>query len=148
MLEKDISKKLKEAMKAGKKVEVSVLRMVISEIKNKKIDEGLKELEDDKTLGVIQKIARQHKESISQFTEGNRSDLVAAEEEELAILKEYLPEQLSPEAVKKIVNEVISDTGVTSLKEIGQVMKEVMARVKGRADGKIINQVVKEQLGG
>lgn len=148
MLEKELPEILKQSMKDGLKVKVSVLRMVLSEIKNKKIEEGLKELTDDKVISLIQKMARQHKESIEQFKSGDRSDLVKKEEDELAVLEEYLPEQLSEDEVKKIVSEVIEATGAASPADMGGVMREVMARVAGRADGKVISALVKEKLSG
>ena len=146
MLEKDIQDVLKEALKSGQKTKVSVIRMLISEINNKKISDQVKELSDEKIIGLIQKMVRQHKESIAQFKEGNRQDLVDKETEELKVLEEYLPEELSREELEKIISEVITETGATSPKDMGTVMGEVMGRVKGRADGKLISEIVKEKL--
>lgn len=147
MLEQKINESLKQAMKEGDKTRVSVLRMVITDIKNKKIEEGVKELDDDKILSLIQKKARQHQESINQFQQGGREDLVEKESSELKHLEEYLPEQLSEEEVSKIVDEVIADTGATTVKDMGKVMGAIMPRVKGKADGRLINRIVSAKLG-
>lgn len=147
MLEKNIQKNLEEALKGGKKVKVSVLRMLISEIKNKKIADRVKEeLGDDKVISLIQKMVRQHQESIEQFKQGGREDLVNKETEEMNLLKEYLPEALSEEELTGIIMEVIKEKNASSMKDMGSVMNAVMERVKGRADGKTISRIVKEKL--
>jgi uncharacterized protein len=146
MLEKDIKERLTQAMKSGDKIQVSELRMLISELKNKKIADGVKELDDEKVISVIQKIARKHKESIAQFKQGNRNDLVDKESEELAVLEEYLPEQLSEEEIEKIVSEVIQEVGATSPKDMGKLMSALMPRLKGCADGRVVNEIVKKKL--
>lgn len=146
MLEKEISEVLKQALKSGEKVKVSALRMLISEMNNRKIADRVKDLDDEKVLGIIQKMVRRHKESIEQFKEGGRDDLVAKEIEELAVIEGYVPEQISEEEVAGIIAEVIGETGATSAKDMGAVMGAVMARVKGRADGKLISKMVKEKL--
>jgi hypothetical protein len=146
MIEKEINETLKSALKGGEKVKVSVLRMVMSEIGNKKIADRVKELDDEKVIDLIQKMARRHKESIEQFREGGREDLVMKETEELAVLDAYLPEQLSEEEVTRIISESIEHTGATSLKDMGKVMNDCMSRIKGGADGKLISRIVKEKL--
>lgn len=146
MLEEKLNDALKEAMKSGEKVKVSTLRMLISEIKNRKIAEKAKELDDDKVTSTIQKMAKQHKESIEKFKEGGRLDLVKKEEEELAILAEFLPEQMPEVELKKIVAEAVAATGASSAQDMGKVMREVMDKVKGQADGKLVNKLVREKL--
>ncbi|MFC1480320.1 GatB/YqeY domain-containing protein [Candidatus Omnitrophota bacterium] len=146
MLEKEIPEALKSALKNGQKLRVSVFRMLISEINNKKIADRIKQLDDEKVIGLIQKTVRQHKESIEKFKQGNREDLVSKETEEMSILEEYLPEQISGEELARIVSESIEKTGASSQKDMGAVMGEVMNRVKGRADGKVISRMVKEKL--
>lgn len=148
MLEKKIAENLKEALKAGDKVKVSVLRMLISSINNKKIEARVKEMDDDNVLGAIQKTVKQHKESIEKFKEGGREDLVVKESAEMAILEEYLPEPVSAEELAKIVAESIAATGAASPADMGKVMNDVMSKVKGRADGKLIGGMVKEKLAG
>ncbi len=146
MLEKQITEELKDALKSGQKVKVSVLRMLISEMKNRKIADRVKELEDEKVIGLIQKMARRHKESIEQFKQGNREDLVKKETEELAVLEVFLPEQISEEELAGIISGSIERLGAGSPKDMGRVMSDVMARVGGRADGKVISRMVKEKL--
>ncbi|MFH1878774.1 MAG: GatB/YqeY domain-containing protein [Candidatus Omnitrophota bacterium] len=148
MLEKTISEQLKCALKSRDTVRVSVLRMLISEMKNKKIADIVKELDDDKIIGIIHKMVRQHKESIEQFKRGNREDLVEKEFEELKILEEFLPEPVTREELEKIVMEAISQAGAVSLKDMGEVMKSVMDKTGGRADGKEISGLVREKLAG
>jgi uncharacterized protein YqeY len=146
MLEEKIREALKQALKEGQKLKVSVFRMLISEINNKKIADRVKELDDEKVITLIQKMVRQHKESIEKFKQGNREDLVSKETEELAVLEEYLPEQISEDELAQIVSESIKKAGATSPKDMGAVMGQVMARVKGRADGKVVGKMVKEKL--
>jgi uncharacterized protein YqeY len=89
---------------------------------------------------------KQHEDSIEQFTKGNRPDLVEKEKKELEILKAYLPEELSPEVIKKIIEEAVTATGAIGIKDMGKVMKEVNAKVAGKADGKTVSDLVKERL--
>lgn len=138
---------MKEAMKAKDMMKVSTLRLLLSEIKNKEIDKR-GELTDEEIYAVIQKAVKQRKESIEQYKNAGRADLVEKEEAELKILESYLPEQLSEEELEKIIDEAIKEAGAASIKDLGKVMKIVMPKVKGRADGKIVNQKVREKLGG
>jgi len=146
MLEKNIADTLNQSLKNGEKTRVSVLRMLRSEIANKKIEDGVKELNDEKIVVIVQKMARQHKESIEKFREGGRDDLVKKETEELAVLEEYLPEQLSEEELSRMIAESITRTGASSPGDMGRVMSDVMSRVQGRADGKTVNRIVIEKL--
>ncbi len=146
MLADRVNEELKTALKSGDKIKVSVLRMLNSEIKNKKIADGVESLEDEKIIGLVQKMVKQHKESIKQFKEGNREDLVEKESAELVILEEYLPEQISEEELEGIVSEAIKSVGADSAKDMGKVMKEVMSKVQGRADGKTISEIAKKKL--
>ena len=146
MLEKDITEALKQALKSGQKVKVSVIRMLISEIKNKMIADRVKELDDQKVIGLVQKMVRQHKESIEQFRQGSREDLVTKETAELAVLDEYLPEQIPEEEIARIISGSIERMGAVSSKDMGRVMSDVMGLIQGRADGKVISRMVKERL--
>ncbi|MBD3425940.1 MAG: GatB/YqeY domain-containing protein [Candidatus Omnitrophica bacterium] len=146
MLEKKITEDLAAALKAKDKTKVSVLRMVLSEIKNKKIAERVDQLGDQQVISVIQKMARKHKESIEQFKKGERQDLVDKESAEMKVLDEYLPEQLPEEELIGIINEAIDKTGASSPRDMGKVMGEVLGRVSGRADGKTVSRIVKEKL--
>ena len=112
--ENKISEELIKALKSGDKLGTSVLRMLISKLKNKKIEEKVKDLSDEKVLSVIKKMAKQYKESIAQFKMGNRDDLVKKEENELKVISRYLPEEMSKEEIEKIVLEIITETGASS----------------------------------
>ncbi len=132
-------------MKAKDGDRVSVLRLVLAAVKNREI-ELKSELDDDQILAEITSAAKRRKESIEAFKEGGREDLVLKEGKELAILEEYLPAQLSPEELKSLIQEAIESTGASSPGDMGKVMKEIMPRVQGKADGKVVNQKVKEIL--
>ncbi|MBD3379165.1 MAG: GatB/YqeY domain-containing protein, partial [Candidatus Omnitrophica bacterium] len=108
---------------------------------------GVKELlSDEDVLSVIKKMAKQRKESIEKFREGGRQDLVDKESEELKILEGYLPEDLPEDRIAGIVDDIIEEMGGATTKEMGAVMKEAMARIKGRADGRTVNRIVRERL--
>jgi len=136
---------LKEAMKGRDKERLSVLRMVRSEIKNREIKEQAP-LDESALLALLARNAKQRRESIEQFHRGGREDLVAQETRELEILLEYLPQPLTSEELRKVVEEAIAKVGATSVKEMGAVMKHVMTEIGGRADGKRVNQMVREIL--
>ena len=132
---------LKGAMKAHDMGAVNAIRGVIAKAKDLTVNAG-KEMTDDAILQVIAKGVKQREESIAQFTEAGRAELAANEKKEMELLKRYLPEQLSEEAVAAIVKEAVAATGATSKKDMGKVMKEVMVRVKGQADGKLVSRLV------
>ena len=132
---------LKGAMKAHDMGAVNAIRGVIAKAKDLTVNAG-KEMTDDAILQVIAKGVKQREESIAQFTEAGRAELAENEKKEMELLKKYLPEQLSEEAVAAIVKEAVAATGATSKKDMGKVMKEVMARVKGQADGKLVSRLV------
>ena len=136
---------MKNAMKSGKKDELSALRNLIGKVKAKKIDKG-EELTDDETLKIIITSAKQLKDSIQQYEKGGRSDLVEKESFELSIVERYLPQQMSEEDVQKIVSEVIAEVGATTMKDMGKVMGGIMKRVAGQADGNLIQQLVRKEL--
>ena len=132
---------LKGAMKAHDMGAVNAIRGVIAKVKDITVNAG-KEMTDDAILQVIAKGVKQREESIAQFTEAGRAELAENEKKEMELLKKYLPEQLSEEAVAAIVKAAVAATGATSKKDMGRVMKEVMARVKGQADGKLVSRLV------
>ena len=132
---------LKGAMKAHDMGAVNAIRGVIAKAKDLTVNAG-KEMSDDAILQVIAKGVKQREESIAQFTEAGRAELAENEKKEMELLKKYLPEQLSEEAVAAIVKEAVAATGATSKKDMGKVMKDVMARVKGQADGKLVSRLV------
>lgn len=146
-LQKKIQEDIKVSMKAKDGTRVSVLRFLLAAIQNREIE--LRDpLDDEQILQEVVSSAKKRRESIEAFREADRKDLVIKEETELAILEEYLPEQLSSDEVRKIVKEVVLSVGASSPADMGQVMKEVMPRVRGQAEGKMVNQIVREILSG
>ena len=145
-LEKKILDDYKQAMKAQDKLKASILSLVRSELNYALIQKQKKELDDADVLGVIKKMIKQHQDSIEQFKQGQRADLVEKETKELKILEAYLPAQLSQDQIKKIIDEVIIATGAASIKDMGRVMKEVVAKTAGQADGKLLSDLVKQKL--
>ena len=146
-LKEKLTADMKEAMKAREKgrQRLGVIRMVRGAIRQQEID-GQKELDDDAVLAVISKEVKQRRDSIEEFKKGGREDLVAQNEAEIAVLMAYLPQQMAEGEIRKLVQDAIAATGASSPKEMGKVMKELMPKVKGRADGKLVNQIVRELL--
>lgn len=130
-------------MKEKDEIVVSALRNLKAQIKNVEI-ENKKPLTDEEVMSVVAKKVKQHKDSIESFKAGNRNDLVEVEEKQMAVLTKYLPEAMSEDEVRAIVKEV--STNATS-SDFGRIMKEVMARCKGRTDGSVVSKIVKEVLG-
>lgn len=148
---------LKASMKSGDKIRLSVIRNIQSTLKNKEIDDRVKavdptdkrtpdERDDDNVLATLKTLVKQRKDSIEQFKAGGRQDLVDQEAAELKILEEYMPQQMGRPEVEAIVAAAIQESGAKSAKEMGAVMKLVMAKTQGRADGKLISELVKAKL--
>jgi uncharacterized protein YqeY len=144
-LEEKLLEEMKQAMKTNDKIRLSTIRMIRSSSKNKEI-ELRRKLEDEDILKVIQGMVRKGEESLEQFRAGGRADLVEKEKAEIEILKSFLPQPISQEEILKIIDETLQETQASSLKDLGKVMKAVMPRLGGKADGKVINQLVKERL--
>jgi uncharacterized protein YqeY len=144
-LEERLNEEMKLAMKSNDKIKLSTIRMIRSAIKNREI-ELRKKLDDEEIIKVLQGMVRKGEESIEQFQAGGRLDLVEKERKEIEILKSFLPEQLSKEELIRIIDETIKETQSSSLKDLGKVMKSLMSKLGGRADGRIVNQLVKERL--
>jgi uncharacterized protein YqeY len=140
-----ISADYKEALKAGDKNKVSVLRMLKSSMKYKEIEKKAP-LSDDEVQAILMSSVKRAKESIEQFSKAGREDLVNKEKEEMLVVREYLPKQLGEDELRKIVKDVIAEEGASGPKDTGKVMKSAMARLKGQADGKLVSQMVKEML--
>ena len=136
---------MKEAMRARDKVRLSTIRMINSLIKNAEIEKR-GELTDDEIIQLLMKYAKQRKEAIEMYEKGGRQDLVEKEKAELAVVESYLPKQMSEEEIRELVKEAIEATGASSPKDIGKVMQHVMPKVKGRADGSVVNKIVREML--
>lgn len=146
MLEEKIMNEYKEAMKAKDILKSSVLSFLRAEMLNLAVAKKKKNLDDNDCLAVVRKQIKSRQESIEQFRKGNREDLAAKEEKELAILKSYLPEELPPEEINRIIKEAVLSTGAQDAKDMGKVMKEVTAKIAGRADGKLVSDLVREML--
>ncbi|MFA5316820.1 MAG: GatB/YqeY domain-containing protein [Dehalococcoidales bacterium] len=136
---------LKQAMKQGDKVKVATIRLLLSAVKNTEIARQA-DLNDGDLLGIVSKEAHQREESIAAFKEGNRPDLVASETAELDILKAYLPPAVSREEITEMAKKVIAEVGAQGMKDKGKVMPKIIAELKGRADGREINEVVSQLL--
>jgi len=144
-LKQKLSDDLKQAMREGDKVRRSAIRLAMAAIKNAEIARQAS-LEDADILGVIAKEVRQHKESIEAFKQGGRQELVAQEEAELVVLEQYLPQQITREEIMAEVRRVIAEVGAQGLSDKGKVMPQLIAQLKGKADGREINEVVTELL--
>jgi len=147
MLQDKIAADLTQAMKAREKTRVEALRMLRAAIKNTEIAQQ-KTLEDSDILAVVAKEVKQHRESISEFQKGNRQDLVAKEEAELTILLEYLPRQMSRDEIAAAAQQVIQEVGARGPGDKGKVMQKLMPQLKGKADGRDVNETVTELLSG
>ncbi len=147
----DIQTQLKQdmmtAMKAREMEKVNTIRSLRGAIKDKAIELKKDELSDEEIMGVLTKAAKQRRDSIASYKEGGRDDLVAEEEKELAIIEKYLPEQMNEDEVTKIVTEVIEQTGASSMADMGKVMGAIMPKVKGKADGNMVQTIVRGKLG-
>ncbi len=148
MSKQKLREELKQSMLAKDALKTSVLRMLLSAINYYEINKGGAgyEATDEDVIAVIQKEAKQRKDSIEQFTNANRMELVEKEEKELAMLQKYLPEQMGEDEIRKLVKEAIAQTGVTSIADMGKVMGALMPKTKGKADGSLMSKIVKEEL--
>jgi uncharacterized protein YqeY len=132
---------LKVAMKASESMKVSVLRMAKAALKYRQIEKG-EALSDEDILSVLSGLSKQRRESIEQFSKGGREDLAEKERQELSILQSYLPQQLTPEEIDHIIIEAIKESSAGGIKDMGKVMRLVIPRMKGAADGKVVSQQV------
>jgi uncharacterized protein YqeY len=148
MTKQQLQDELKQAMLAKDSVKTSVLRMVISAIGYAEINKGGAgyEATEEDVMAVIQKEVKQHRDSIEQFKNANRPELVEKEEAELKILEIYIPEQMGEDEVKKLVVDAIAKSGATSPADMGKVMGVLMSQVKGKADGGLVSRIVREEL--
>ncbi len=144
-LKKRITDDMKSAMKAKDKQALKAVRMILEAIKQKEIDERI-ELDDVQVMTVIQKMVKQRKDSISQFSDAGRSDLVEIEEAELETINNYMPEQLSDEEVASVVDKAINDSGANSMKDMGKLMGILKSQLQGKADMSLVSQLIKSRL--
>ncbi len=147
MLADQIQADLTTAMKARDSETVATLRMVIAAIKNARVAAGASgEVTDEQTLELLTREAKKRTEAAEAYAQGGRDDLSEKERRELEIIRRYLPEQLSEDEVRGVVDEAIAQTGASGPGDLGKVMSRVMPQIKGRADGKVVNAIVRERL--
>lgn len=144
-LKAKLQEDLKLAMKNKDTVKKSVITLIRAEIKQREVDTRT-ELGDDEVIDVITKQLKQRRDAKTEFEKASRDDLVQEAEAEIEVLMEYLPQQLSKEELNEIVKETISEVGATSMKDMGKIMAAIKPKTKGRADGKMINELVKSNL--
>jgi uncharacterized protein YqeY len=146
-LKQQLQEDLKEALRARDQRRKSVIRMALAAITNAEVEHG-GELEDADTIAVLQKQVRLRQETIAELRDADRPEALADEEAELAILQEYLPRLLSREEIAEEARQVIAEVGATGMKQMGPVMRQLMSKLKGRADGRVVNEVVRTLLSG
>lgn len=144
-LKESIQADMIKAMKAKEKDRTAILRLMMSAFKQIEVDERI-DLDDDRIIQIIDKMCKQRKESIFQFEKANRNDLIQVEQDELVILKEYLPAALSAEEIAVFINDAITKTGASSIKEMGKVMGILKPQLQGRADMGSVSQQIKSRL--
>lgn len=145
MLEK-IKNDLNQALKDKDEIKVSVLRMLVSEIHNKQISNKSDEISDDEIIKVIRQQVKKIKESIEAYKQGKRDDLVKKESQELDILNKYLPQEMSPDELEKVIKEIIDGVKPQGPQDFGKVMSEAMKRLSGRVDGSKVSELVKKLI--
>jgi len=140
-----LSDDFKAALKAGDRNKVSILRMVKASVKNREIEKG-SSLDDEEIYAVLRSFVKKAHEAIEQFSKAGRTELADKEKQELEVLQSYLPQQLGADEIKRIIREAVAESGAAGPKDVGKVMKAVMAKTKGQADGKLVSSLVKEML--
>lgn len=145
-LKQRIQAEMKFSMKAGAKERLSVIRMVMAAVKQREIDERIT-LDDAQVIAVLDKMVKQRRESIAQFRAGGRDDLADAEEREIRVLQDFLPQPLSNDEIDALIKRAIEETGAASAKEMGRIMASLKPRIQGRADMAEVSKKVKALLG-
>ncbi|CAM4330500.1 GatB/YqeY domain-containing protein [Corallococcus sp. ZKHCc1 1396] len=145
-LKERIDADLKDAMRSKNELSLSVLRMLKSAVKYKEVEPGASALDDEAVQKVINTLIKQRRESVDQFKSGGRPELAEKEEQEIAVLQKYLPQQLSAEELSALVTAAISESGAQGPKDMGAVMKNVNPKIQGRAEGRAVSDEVKSQL--
>lgn len=144
-LEQRLADEMISALRSDDKLRLSVIRMARAAVKNKEIEDR-KKLDDGAIIRVISGLVKKGEESLVHFQQANRADLVDKQEKELEILRSFLPQQLSRDEILTLVDEAIQETNALDVKDLGKVMKSLMPKISGRADGKLVNQMVREKL--
>jgi len=144
----DVNAAIADAMRAKEAARLSALRMLKAALMNREVERG-RALDDSESRQVVNSLVKQRKDSIEQFTKGGRQDLVDKEEAEIRVLETYLPPSVDPAAIERAVLDAIAETAATSPKDMGRVMKTVMAKLAGQnVDGKAVNELVRQKLAG
>jgi uncharacterized protein YqeY len=141
-----VDEQIMDAMKKGEATRLSVLRLLKSAVKYYQVEKKLAEVSDTDFLSVVRKQIKQRQDSVEAYKQGARDELVAKEQEEIRLLEQYLPPSMSESDLEKIVKDTLQELGVSSKKEMGRVMKAVSEKVAGRADGKMVSQIVQRNL--
>jgi uncharacterized protein YqeY len=144
-LQDQIQDAMKTAMKSGDKERLAVIRLIMSAMKQVEVDERT-ELDDNRVLGILDKMVKQRRESISQFNAGGREDLAVREQAEIDVISDFLPQALSDDEIEAIINKAISDSGAASMKDMGKVMGLVKPQITGRADMGAVSSKIKSLL--
>ena len=144
-LKEQIEADMVSAAKARQPLRLSALRMIKTALHNKEID-ARRDLEDSEILQVLASLAKQRADSIEQFKKGGRQDLVEKEEAELGVIKTFMPEEMSEDALANVIDGTIQELGATGAKDMGKVMKALMPKIAGKADGKLVSDLVKKKL--
>jgi uncharacterized protein len=146
-LKTTLTSDMKSSMKSGDKARLLVIRLILAAIKQIEVDERI-DLDDNRILTVLDKMAKQRRESIFQFEKANRTDLIAIEEAELVIIAEFLPEALSEQEINQMVEDSIRSTGAQTIRDMGKVMGQLKPKLQGRADMSQVSQLIKSRLNG
>jgi uncharacterized protein len=147
MIKETILEDMKTAMRGHEKERLSAIRLILAALKQREIDERII-LSDEQTIAILNKMIKQRRDSISQFEAGNRPDLVQKETDEIRVIQQYLPAQLSEADIEQLVIVAIKETGASSAKDMGKVMGVLKAKVQGKADMTVVSAKVKEHLAG
>lgn len=147
-LKDQIPEDLKNALRNKNTLELSVLRMLQSALKNREIENNKKDLTDEDVIGVVGAEIKKRRDAASEFEKVNRPDAAAQEKAEIDILMKYMPRQITEDEIRDVVKRAVEETQAESMKDIGKVMKVIMPQVKGKADGSVVNNIVKEMLNG
>lgn len=146
-LKSRLNQDLKEAMKAKDEVKLRTVRMLLAAIKNFEVEQ-MRPVTDEEILQIMSKEIKKRQEAIEMYEKGNRQDLAQAERLEVQIIQSYMPQQMGEGEIRELAKKIITELGLSSPKDVGTAMKAIMPHVKGRADGKLVNKIVSELLGG
>ena len=147
MLKQTITADMKPAMKSGDKPRLATIRLILAAIKQREVDERI-ELDDQQVIAVLEKILKQRRDSITQYGNAGRADLVVQEQNEIEVIERYMPEALSDEDLAALVTEAINATSAASMKDMGKVMAQLKPKVQGRTDMGALSALVKQKLSG